>query len=126
MNWSLVTDNLDLCRAIAVRIPRSPTITIDDLVYGPGMDVLIRGAKAWNPNRGIKFTSYVFQGIHRSMFRYVQQAMRRVHVPIDDVDEPADFVEHEYRIDAYNVLRGLDKLDRFVLLLRFWKGMTIR
>ena len=126
VNWDLVVGHLNVCADVAERLaPRSPQVSIDELVWGPGINTLMRCSRAWKPDGAANFSTYLRVSLGRSMSRFISKQKHITLGPSVEVDDN-DFclLQIESKLDAYNILERVNMFDRVVLLMRYIQGMT--
>lgn len=134
VDWDLVTNNLGLCWYhawwLAKRVGASSKVSdsfVEHVATGKCLDILIRCACLFDPARGVKFSSYFFISLKKAI--KPKDVLPFVSAPentLRDLSAPDSVCSDVDRIDAYNVLEALDEEDRYVLLLRYWKGLSFR
>ena len=125
VNWDLVINNLPLARAVAASHTTS-RVTIDELVWGVGLNTLIKCSRTWRVDGEAKFTTYAWGSLHKAMSKFVTKYRflsldAESFAEIVDPSTPLNTVSH----DAYSILEKLDLFDRLLLMMRYWQGMTM-
>lgn len=134
VDWDLVTNNLGLCWTYAIRLSKRMGIPsnfsepfVERVATGECLDVLIKCACRFDPERGAKFSTYAYAALIKSV--QPKDVLSFVSVSEDTLlDLPASdsFQVDVDRIDVYDILEELDERDRYVLLLRYWRGLSFR
>lgn len=120
--WALVVGALQTAKRLA------SSFGDPDLAWDVGVDVLIRCARAWDRDRGVKFTTYAWGALVSS---YRRELGRRARKPacIDFADEPEYVngkVERETVESVQYVMGQLGPYDAMILRLRYWYGVSFR
>lgn len=134
INWGLVADNVGLCWSHAQWLSKKIGIPllfsqgfVENVATGECLDVLVRCARLYDPEKGAKFSTYVYISLKRSVRpSFVLPFVSASEDAMHGLPESGGFCLAEGRAEVYNILERLSEEDRTVLLLRYWKGLTSR
>lgn len=124
INWKLVVNNLSLCGAVAKKISPLPSnITLDELIWGPGITTLIKCSQVWRPNNGTKFSTYSWISLSRSMKKFIIKYPQHLSLDAHDFVCPYS-TKIESKSEVYNIMSKLELFDRLILIMRYWRNMS--
>ena len=96
------------------------SIDVDDL-ESIKMQILWRCMDKYDPDRGTKFTSYLYQQLSFAYKNKIKKKRREFNVDIiENVDK-----KQQARMEVRDILMGLDPEDRDVLNKRYYHNMTM-
>ena len=112
----IVTHNLGLVNKIVNKFPmKTATCSYDDL-FQEGVAGLIHGVRKFEPSRGYRLSTYVYNWISVYVRRYYQNHARVVRVPIHMADKQyklgrqiEDLTEHLGRTPTLSEIRELNQ-----------------
>lgn len=88
--------------------------------------MLVRCAQLWDPDRGAaKFSTYVYVSLKWKV-KPEDVFLPASSFELKDLEAPFSFFLVEARDTVFNILRGLREVDRMVLLMKYWRGMSAR
>lgn len=113
---TIVTHNLGLVNKIANKFPlKNATCTFDDL-FQEGVAGLIHGVRKFEPAKGYRLSTYVYNWISVYVRRYYQNHGRTVRVPVHMSDKQyklnrqiEDLTEKLGRTPTLDEIRGLNQ-----------------
>lgn len=127
----IVESNLRLVFAIAKRYAKPNTDEFDEFV-SIGNAALVRAVDLFDPTRGLRFSTYAYKAIQRSIFGFYRQEQKRRGRVISDEVSFAEIVEGddadevrelrramEIKKDATRLMKRLDARDRKIVMSRF-------
>jgi RNA polymerase sigma factor (sigma-70 family) len=103
---------------IAARYKRN--IDVDD-IESIKMDVLWRCVKKYDPNKGCKFTSYLYQQFSYAMKNKVKKKSLEFNVISGHID--AKTID---RMEIVDIITGLDAEDYQIIQQRFYDNLTMK
>lgn len=127
----IIESNLRLVVSLAKRYADSAPNDLDDLI-GTGNASLLRSVDLFDFRRGLRFSTYAFQAISRSILTQLSKAQRRRKTFVSCGDDYAETLEHdaassdlyelhaaEARESAMKLVDALEERDREIVMSRF-------
>lgn len=124
----LVLDNLKLVNQVLH--DKYPSIAFDEDLIQEGRLALVRAAQKYDPDKGIKFSSYAYPAILHHYYHIMRARFspKRYHMEIDvDLERYLEEEERFYVNDPVNFesfLAQLSELDKTIVLYRVVDGYT--
>ncbi|MGB7346986.1 MAG: sigma-70 family RNA polymerase sigma factor [Pirellulaceae bacterium] len=127
----IVESNLRLAVSIAKRQATISTESFDELLC-IGNETLMRAVDLFDFRRGIRFSTYAYSAIHRSVYEAYRQQNRYRKIVVGDAESALDYCEGdasasdravldatEAAEQAGDLLNELDDRDRHIVMARF-------
>lgn len=126
----LVEDNIGLCYSMMKRHSKIPYDQWDEMLAEVVLSGLISAARKFDPSRG-KFSTLACIAIRQRLWNHWSRAKK--------YPEPIDMNDHrdtatapdrpcaapDAAMDAERLMGRLTEMERMVILLRFWDGLTL-
>lgn len=76
----MITENIGLVRAIAKKFHTNSVISYEDLIQ-EGCIALIKAAKKYNPDRGVRFSTVAWNYVRNHLIRYCNNESTLIRIP---------------------------------------------
>lgn len=118
----MVQENMGLAHAIAKRFRLGDF----EMVESIGTDALFRAAKRWDAERGVKFSTYACASLWHAYANELRATDRHRQIPdwvIEAWTRPKESARETPDVTRY--LEAVDGRTAAIIIMRFWKGMTL-